>query len=97
MIGKSGKFRELLGRVGVLVMDEADRLMEDKQLPIIKQILKQMVDVKQILLATATIDENFEGKKLQKLLNTQIDFVKHSTFTGKKTVSTLIQNYIFTP
>lgn len=26
-----------------------------------------------------------------------IDFVKHSTFKGKKTVSTLIQNYIFTP
>ncbi len=97
MIGKSAKFRELLGRVGVLVMDEADRLMGEKQLPIIKQILREMVDLKQILLATATIDENFEGKKLQKLLNTKIDFVKHSTFTGKKTVSTLIHNYIFTP
>ena len=56
-----------------------------------------MPSVKQFLLATATIDENFEGKRLQKLLNTKIDFVKHSTFKGKKTVDTLIQNYIFTP
>jgi superfamily II DNA/RNA helicase len=71
--------------------------MESKQLPIMQAILKEMPDIKQILLATATIDENFEGKRLQKLLNTKIDFVKHSTFRGKKTVDTLIQNYIFTP
>jgi len=48
-------------------------------------------------LATATIDENFEGIRLQKLLNVKIDFVKHSTFNGKKTVSALIQKYVFTP
>jgi superfamily II DNA/RNA helicase len=60
-------------------------------------ILKEMPDIRQILLATATIDENFEGKRLQNLLNVKIDFVKHSTFKGKKTVNTLIQNYIFTP
>lgn len=60
-------------------------------------IVKNIAEVKQILLATATIDENFEGKKLQRLLNTKVDFVKHSTFKGKKTVDTLIQSFIFTP
>jgi ATP-dependent RNA helicase DDX49/DBP8 len=29
-------------------------------------------------------------------LEVKLDFQKHSTFAGKKTVSTLIQNYIFT-
>jgi len=37
-------------------MDEADRLLEAKQLPVMQQIIKQMPDIKQILLATATID-----------------------------------------
>lgn len=40
-------------------MDEADRLLEAKQLPIMQAIVKNIPDVKQILLATATIDENF--------------------------------------
>ena len=52
-----------------------------------------------MVLATATIDENFEGKKLQKLLKVNIDFVKHSTYSGIKTVSSacLTQNFIFSP
>lgn len=97
MLEKNSKFNEEIKRVEVLIMDQADRLLEAKQLPIMQAIVKNIPDVKQILLATATIDENFEGKRLQKLLNTKIDFVKHSTFKGKKTVDTLIQNYIFTP
>ena len=60
-------------------------------------IIKEIPSIKQILLATATIDDNFEGNRLQKLLHTKVDFVKHSTYNGKKTVDTLIQKYIFTP
>lgn len=62
-----------------------------------KKIIQQMPQIKQFLLATATIDENFEGNRLKKVLNVKIDFVKHSTYEGKKTVNTLIQSYIFTP
>lgn len=52
-----------------------------------------------MVLATATIDENFEGKKLQKMLGVNIDFVKHSTYQGIKTVSSacLTQQFVFTP
>lgn len=51
-------------------------------------ILKAAKSINQIVLATATIDENFEGKKLQKLLQTNVNFIKHSTYEGIKTVST---------
>jgi superfamily II DNA/RNA helicase len=61
-----------------------------------QSIVQAMPALRQALLATATIDENFEGKRLKQLLNVKLDFVKFSTFQGKKTVSTLIQNYIFT-
>ncbi len=61
-----------------------------------QSIVQAMPSLRQTLLATATIDENFEGKRLKQLLNIKLDFVKFSTFEGKKTVSTLIQNYIFT-
>jgi superfamily II DNA/RNA helicase len=37
-------------------LDEADRLLESKQLPIMKNIISQMPEIKQVLLATATID-----------------------------------------
>lgn len=62
-------------------------------------ILKSAKSINQIVLATATIDENFEGKKLQKLLQTNVNFIKHSTYEGVKTVSSanLEQTYIFTP
>lgn len=33
--------------------------MEAKQLPVMQEIVKNVTEVKQILLATATIDENF--------------------------------------
>lgn len=64
-----------------------------------KGIVKAAENIKQIMLATATIDENFEGKKLQKLLETNIKFIKHSTYEGIKTVSSasLTQNFVFTP
>jgi superfamily II DNA/RNA helicase len=83
-------------RVEILVLDEADRLFEEKMLPNMRSIIKAMPSLRQALLATATIDENFEGKKLSQLLEVKLNFVKYSTFNGKKTVSTLIQNYIFT-
>lgn len=96
MLTKSEKLVEELKRVEVLVLDEADRLFEEKLLPSMRSIVEAMPGVRQALLATATIDENFEGKRLKQLLNIKLDFVKFSTFEGKKTVNTLIQNYIFT-
>jgi ATP-dependent RNA helicase DDX49/DBP8 len=96
MLSKSEKLVEELKRVEVLVLDEADRLFEEKMLPNMRSIISAMPALRQTLLATATIDENFEGKRLKQLLNIKLDFVKFSTFEGKKTVSTLIQNYIFT-
>ena len=64
-----------------------------------KIIVKAGKGIKQIILATATIDENFEGKKLQNILETNINFVKYSTYEGIKTVisANLSQYYIFTP
>ena len=81
----------------MLVLDEADRLFETRLLPNMQNIVKAMPSLRQVLLATATIDEQFEGKKLKKMLGVNLDFIKHSTYTGKKTVSTLTQNFIFTP
>jgi superfamily II DNA/RNA helicase len=49
----------------VLVLDEADRLFEERLLPKMRSITEQMSSLKQVLLATATIDEHFEGAKLQ--------------------------------
>lgn len=60
-------------------------------------IISEMKQLKQILLATATIDENFSGKRLKELLKVDLEFIKFSTFAGKKTVNTLIQKYVFTP
>lgn len=40
----------------MLVLDEADRLFEERLLPSMKTIVKSMPDLKQIMLATATID-----------------------------------------
>lgn len=64
-----------------------------------QKIISSAPGLKQIILATATIDENFEAKKLQNILNTKVNFVKHSTYDGLKTVCTanLTQNYILTP
>ena len=64
-----------------------------------KKIVKAAKNINQIVLATATIDENFQGKRLQGLLQTDIKFVKYSTYDGIKTVSAanLTQYYIFTP
>ena len=87
---------EQLKVVEVLVLDEADRLLEERLLPHMLKITQAMPQLKQALLATATIDEQFEGKRLCRLLGLKLSFEKHSTFSGKKTVSTLIQNYIFT-
>jgi superfamily II DNA/RNA helicase len=51
--------------VEILVLDEADRLFEEKVLPDMQSIIKAMPSLRQTLLATATIDENFEGKRLK--------------------------------
>ena len=55
-------------------------------MPSMHAIIGAMPILEQVLLATATIDEQFEAKKLRQLLKLKLDFVKHSTFTGKKTV-----------
>lgn len=68
------------------MLDEADRLFEERMLPSMHAIIGAMPALEQVLLATATIDEQFEGKKLRNLLKLKLDFVKHSTFEGKKTV-----------
>ena len=80
----------------MLILDEADRLFEERLLPHMQQLTKSMPDLSQVLLATATIDNHFEGKKLKQLLRINLDFVKHSTFEGLKTVSTLTQQLILT-
>lgn len=59
MITRSEKLREELARVEVLVLDEADRLFEEKLLPSMRSIIAAMPALRQALLATATIDENF--------------------------------------
>lgn len=46
-------------RVEILVLDEADRLFEEKMMPNMRTIIKSMPALRQALLATATIDENF--------------------------------------
>jgi ATP-dependent RNA helicase DDX49/DBP8 len=81
------------------VLDEADRLFEESLTESMRAIVKLTNNVNQILLATATIDNNFEGKKLQQLLQTQVKFLKHSTYGGIKTVRTasLTQQFVFTP
>lgn len=43
-------------RVEVLVLDEADRLFEERLLPKMKSIVGSMPSLRQVLLATATID-----------------------------------------
>jgi len=43
-------------RVEILVLDEADRLFEEKLLPNMRSIIKSMPTLRQALLATATID-----------------------------------------
>ena len=53
----------------MIVLDEADRLFEETLLPDMKNILSNIDEIKQIVLATATIDENFEAKTLKNLLN----------------------------
>lgn len=52
-----------------------------------------------MILATATIDENFEGKKLKTILEVDLNFIKYSTFEGIKTVASnkLTQKYIISP
>jgi ATP-dependent RNA helicase DDX49/DBP8 len=59
LIGKSEKLVEELKRVEVLVLDEADRLFEEHLLPNMQRIIQAMPSLRQALLATATIDENF--------------------------------------
>ena len=80
-----------------MVLDEADRLFEKKVIDLYACNNGAMPILEQILMETAPIDEQFEGKKLRQLLKLKLNFVKHSTFTGMKTVNTLTQNYIFTP
>jgi hypothetical protein len=64
-----------------------------------KGIVKAAKNINQIILATATIDENFEGKRLQNILETEIKFTKYSTYEGRKNItsSNLTQNFILTP
>ena len=83
----------------MIVLDEADRLFEETLLPDMKNILSNIDEIKQIVLATATIDENFEAKTLKNLLNIEVNFLKHSTYEGVKTVSSnrLTQSYILSP
>ena len=65
MLTKNEKFKEEISRVEILVLDEADRLFEERLLPNMQNIIKEMPNLRQTMLATATIDENFNGKKLQ--------------------------------
>jgi superfamily II DNA/RNA helicase len=58
--------------VEILVLDEADRLFEEKLLPNMQSIVQAMPSLRQTLLATATIDDNFEGKRLKQLLNVKL-------------------------
>ena len=98
MLGKSEKFVEEMKRVEVLVLDEADRLFEERLLAPMRKIIQAMSSLRQALLATATIDDQFEGKRLKELLNIDLEFEKHSTYSGgAKTVSILTQNFIFSP
>ncbi len=45
-----------------------------------RAIVTAATSVSQIVLATATLDENFEGRKLKQILGKDINFVKHSTY-----------------
>jgi superfamily II DNA/RNA helicase len=56
MLDKSPKFVEEMQRVEVLVLDEADRLFEERLLPQMRKIIKAMPSLGQAMLATATID-----------------------------------------
>lgn len=59
MMEESEKLKECLERVEMMVLDEADRLFEESLLPCMQAIVHNMPDIKQVVLATATIDENF--------------------------------------
>lgn len=80
-----------------VVLDEADRLFEEKTLPNMRSIMQAMPNLKQCVLATATIDSNFQANRLKSLLSFGVCFVKYSTYTTNLTVRTLTQSYIFTP
>lgn len=99
MLEQCPKFAEDIQRAEIMVLDEADRLFEESLLDEMKDILKAANSINQFVLATATIDENFEGNKLQKLLGTNLHLTKYSTYEGIKTVSAanLEQKFVFTP
>lgn len=52
-------------RVEVLVLDEADRLFETRLLPNMQALTTAMPILSQVILATATIDEQFQAKRLK--------------------------------
>ena len=59
MIGKSENFKNDIQRAEIMILDEADRLFEETLLPSMREIMENMPDIKQIILATATVDDNF--------------------------------------
>lgn len=59
MLARCEKFREDIGRAEMLVLDEADRLFEESLIGEMRGIVGVMGGLRQIVLATATIDENF--------------------------------------
>lgn len=69
MLQKNEKFKQYMQNCGVVVLDEADRLFEDTLLVMMREIIGQLPELKQIVLATATIDNKFEAKRLKELLN----------------------------
>lgn len=65
MLRKNECFRKYARNCEVLVLDEADRLFEDTLLLEMQGIIAELPQIKQFVLATATIDNNFEAKRLK--------------------------------
>ncbi|EGR28809.1 hypothetical protein IMG5_168450 [Ichthyophthirius multifiliis] len=98
MLRKSDIFREYVENLEFLVLDEADRLFEEKVFTDIQEIIGQIPEKKQVILATATINEqDFCPKKLQKILCIKDNIEFFSTNKQKKMVQTVVQKYGLIP
>ncbi|KAL4512315.1 hypothetical protein ABPG72_005317 [Tetrahymena utriculariae] len=97
MIDKSPVLKEYIENVKYLVLDEADRLFEDSIIEDVQAILEFIPQEKQIILATATINDDFNDKKLNQILKTNVKFERFCVNQQKKVVQTLKQKFILVP
>ncbi|KRX09254.1 P-loop containing nucleoside triphosphate hydrolase [Pseudocohnilembus persalinus] len=91
MMSKSPVFMEYIENLQTLVLDEADRLLERSIFPVVQDILEKLPKKKQIVLATATVNEYFTDEKISEYLDQEIKLERFTQNDQKILVSTLKQ------